>query len=121
MLLRRPPRIRFLLSQSLLPLLAALALCGGCAMPGVPDHTVLVPRGAGSNGVAVRQLEDAGSRVTVMDVDLRTPGIQLEILSEDARRGGATVSGRARTVADWVTKAAALGGINAAFFGRDLG
>src|SRR5207248_224302 len=88
---------------------------------GAPDRTVLVPGGAGWSGVVVRELEDAGSRLTVMDVDLRTPGIQLEIASEDARRNGATVSGAARTVADWVATTAALGGINGGFFGRELG
>ena len=70
MLLRRPPRIKFLLSQPFRPLMAAVALCGGCAMPGAPARTVLVPRGDRWSGVVVRQLEDAGSRLTVLDVDV---------------------------------------------------
>src|SRR5207248_8085120 len=110
----------FALGQILL-LLAAVAVCGGCAAPGAPDRTVIVPRGAEWDGIVIRQLQDAGSEVAVMDVDLRTPGIQVEIASADPRRGGAALSGQAFTVADWLTTTAALGGVNGGFFGRELG
>src|SRR5947208_12853811 len=98
--------------------LAAAFACSGCATLFPPERAVLIPGGAGWHGVVLRQLEESGSRVDVLDVDLRTPGIQLEIASEDPRVGGSALAGQARTVAEWVSATAALGGVNGGFFGR---
>src|SRR5262245_34959825 len=98
---------------------AGACLLASCrSQPESADTTVL-PGGRGSGGVVFRELADSGSRVSLLDVDLATPGLELEIAARPFRSGG-VLGGPARTVAEWLAERSAVAGVNGGFFGRDL-
>jgi hypothetical protein len=77
---------------------------------------------AGRPAVQFRQLHHRWSRVSLLDVDLSYPGIQVRVAAGDPtpRRSDCT-DGAARTVAEWCRRSGATGGINGGFFGRERG
>src|SRR5262249_2473667 len=77
--------------------LALISACGGCALPGGAERTVVVPRSHGTEGIIARTLSEAGSSVALLDIDLRTPGISVKVAAEPQRRG-TSLAGEARTV-----------------------
>ena len=81
--------------------------------PGVVYH--YLPEG----GVLVGS---ARSDALLLDVDLRTPGLHIDVAAENAaKQPGGSVSGVAHTVRDWCVQRHALGGINGGFFGKTQG
>src|SRR5260370_16689414 len=79
-------------------------------------------RAAGQPVVRFRQMHHRWSRVALLDVDLSSPEVRVEVAAAGAspRRSGCS-NGGARTVADWCRATGAVGGINGGFFGRHLG
>ncbi len=62
------------------------------------------------------------SDALLLDVDLRTPGIHIDVAAENvAKQPGGAVAGVAHTVRDWCVQRHALGGINGGFFGKTDG
>jgi hypothetical protein len=82
-----------------------------------------------SPGVIYRYLPEGSALVRgtrsdalLLDVDLRTPGIHIDIAAEQvAKQPGGAVVGMAHTVRDWCVQRHALGGINGGFFGKTFG
>ena len=85
-----------------------VAVAPGVAYHYLPEGSVLV-RGTRSDAL-------------LLDVDLRTPGIHLEVAAENvAKQVGGGMGGTAHTVRDWCVLRHALGGINGGFFGKTVG
>ena len=67
-------------------------------------------------------LGSARSNALLLDVDLRTPGVHIDVAAESvAKQSGGAVSGVAHTVREWCVQRHALGGINGGFFGKTQG
>jgi hypothetical protein len=82
-----------------------------------------------SPGVAYRYVPEGSALVRgthsdalLLDVDLRTPGIHIDVATENvAKQAGGGMGGTAHTVREWCLQRHALGGINGGFFGRTQG
>lgn len=62
------------------------------------------------------------SDALLLDVDLRTPGVHIEVAADNVRKQpGGMVAGVAHTVREWCQQSQALGGVNGGFFGKTLG
>lgn len=62
------------------------------------------------------------SDASILDVDLRTPGLHIEVAADRvAKQPGGTVAGAAHTVREWCVQRRALGGVNGGFFGKTMG
>jgi hypothetical protein len=98
---------------------AALTLC---LLP-VRRHTFLpLPPTAQplAQGVVLRHWDAAGSAVWLLDIDLKTPGLRLEVAAEDEAVQEGRVFADSHTVREWCRKKNALGGINGGFFGKTM-
>src|SRR5260370_10405816 len=100
--------------------MAVLALSVGYLYGRVSDEVLC--RAAGQPVVRFRQMHHRWSRVALLDVDLSSPEVRVEVAAAGAspRRSGCS-NGVARTVTDWCRATGAVGGINGGFFGRELG
>lgn len=99
--------------------LAVSAAVGGCRGVAETESRVLVPATKETGGVVYRQFPDGGSIVSLLDVDLRTPGIRVEIAAEPVGKRAGNLIGKARVVAEWLSTRSALAGINGGFFGKE--
>jgi hypothetical protein len=64
----------------------------------------------------------APSDALFLDVDLRTPGIHVDVAAENVgKQAGGAIGGTAHTVREWCVAQHALGGINGGFFGKTHG
>jgi len=62
------------------------------------------------------------SSALLLDVDLRTPGLHIDVAAEKVEKlPGGAMAGAAHTVREWCVQRHALGGINGGFFGRTQG
>ncbi len=107
-------------ARSLSAVVLALVSLTGCGFGTMAREPALLDGGRGSSGVRVRQFDEGASRVTVIDIDLRTPGVAVEIAPRRPRRVRGRLAAEARTVAEWVSSSSALAGINGGFFGEAL-
>lgn len=73
--------------------------------------------------VVVRKVPVRGdtSHVRVIDVDLTAPRVRVEIAAEDIARREGRITGRARSVPDWLEQTGAVAGVNGGFFGESVG
>ena len=87
-------------------------------------HSVTV-----ASGVEYRYLPEGSlcvqgmsSDALLLDVDLRTPGLHIEVATEKVgKQPNGAVAGIAHTVREWCVQEHALGGINGSFFGKTAG
>ena len=100
-----------------LPVAFGLLALRGC--PGEPGKQVEEKRV--HPAVVVRRVPvgDDASYVRVIDADLS--GARIEIAAEDIARRQNRITGRARSVADWVEHTGAMAGVNGGFFGEAAG
>jgi hypothetical protein len=67
-------------------------------------------------------VQGKASDALLLDVDLRTPGIHIDLATENVgKQSGGAVAGVAHTVREWCIQRQALGGINGGFFGKTEG
>lgn len=71
-------------------------------------------------GVKIRQMKQGASYVRVIDVDLGQPGVRLQVAADEIALRQGLVTGRARTLPDWLERTGAVAGINGGFFGKSL-
>lgn len=73
--------------------------------------------------ITVRKIPVRGetSHVRLIDVDLTAPGVRVDIAAEDIARREGRITGRARSVAEWVEETGAVAGVNGGFFGESVG
>ncbi|MFN3649243.1 MAG: phosphodiester glycosidase family protein [Armatimonadota bacterium] len=74
-----------------------------------------------SPGVVVRSRDTDGSFVRVLEIDLRSPGLRVELAADDIAVREGKITGRARTVPEWLEETGAVAGVNGGFFGADVG
>lgn len=60
-----------------------------------------------------------GTGVDLIDVDMRTAHVSLQIATEHIGRAGGIIGGQAYTPRDWLGKAHALAAVNGGYFGRE--
>ncbi len=94
----------------------------GCkqATPPAPAAPPVPPAAQPAPGIAIRTRTFAGSDVALIDVDLRAPGIRVEVAADDVRPGRGTATGACYTVPEWLERTGAAAGINGGFFGRTV-
>jgi hypothetical protein len=102
-----------------LPGFAAAALL----LRGCPGDSPPVTQSRPAGGVLVReiQLHENTTRVRVIDVDLKAPGVRVEVAAEDIARREGRITGAAHSVSDWVERTGAVAGVNGGFFGERVG
>src|SRR5437870_1178414 len=96
---------------------AAAAVAQGCQGP--KEAVQKLPDTAVAPGVVLRQARVGGGAVRVIDVELGSRA-RVEIAAEDVRLRGGLVSGRARTLREWLRATGAVAGVNGGFFGRTV-
>lgn len=72
-------------------------------------------------GVTTRQLSQGLATVRVIDVDLSRPGVRVQVAADEIGFRERLITGRARTVEEWVGNRKAVAGINGGFFGKTVG
>lgn len=72
-------------------------------------------------GVTTRQLNQGLATVRVIDVDLSRPGVRVQVAADEIGFRDRLITGRARTVEEWVARQKAVAGINGGFFGKRHG
>ena len=72
-------------------------------------------------GVSIRQVKAGAATVRVIDVDLGAPGVRVDVAADDIALREGKVTGRVRTVPEWLEKTGAVAGINGGFFGKRVG
>jgi phosphodiester glycosidase len=112
------PRSSYLpsLRLAVLALSLAFTVCG-CRAPENPAASGEVV----TRGIMVRSLRQGLAPVRVIDVDLSAPGVRVEIAAEEVAVRQGQITGRARTLADWLRVTGAAAGINGGFFGQTVG
>lgn len=85
------------------------------AVPGVNRAVSVAP------GVVVRTANRGLATVRVIDVDLAKPGVRVGIAAEEIAVREKRITGRARTVPDWLRRTGAVAGVNGGFFGATVG
>ena len=109
----RPGYVRFLFLTCLAALAAPPVL-----LPPLPADSKV--GAAISGGVAVRRLTFGYSAVRVIDVDLSAPGVRIEVVAEEVAVRSGKITGRARSLPDWLRKTGAVAGVNGGFFGATV-
>jgi hypothetical protein len=103
-------------------LLLLLTAGAAAVVPGF----VLVGQGGGARspvapGVTVRQHSHRLSGIRVIDADLSAPGIRVEVAADEIAVRQGRITGRARTLPEWLQHTGASAGINGGFFGETVG
>ncbi len=110
--LRTPISLRF---SPLLSVVLLLPFLGGCTVAGQTRSD------EPARGVRTHIVPHGQARVAVIDVDLRARGVRVEVAASDIRVRAGVVSGRARTVEEWLRATGAVAGVNGGFFGKTIG
>lgn len=110
------------LHNRLLVLVPLLGLLGGCS----PKPRPLESEHAVTTGIVYREFIRGSklsmtSDVYVLDLDLKTPGIRLSVVTDGPSVKGSKVFTDSHTVAQWCGRKGALCGINGGFFGMTEG
>lgn len=71
-------------------------------------------------GVALRRIEAGPATVQVIDADLNAPGVRVKVAAEAIGVREGSITGRARTVPEWLAVTGAVAGVNGGFFGRTV-
>jgi len=106
--------------QACVLLLAGLSLVAlrlGC---GSEKPKVVATPGVSIPGVSIRRIEAGPATVRLIDADLNAPNVRVEVAAEDIAIRGGVITGRARTVPEWLEKTGAIAGINGGFFGKTI-
>lgn len=99
--------------------LSVVASAQGCRVPKVAVQKS--PDVQAAPGVVVRRAQVGLSAVRVIDVDLGSGNTRVEVVAQDIRLRDGLVTGRARTLSDWLTATGAAAGVNGGFFGKTVG
>jgi hypothetical protein len=95
-------------------LLAALRVGCGAEKPEVSTSEVDVP------GVLIRRVQAGPATVRLIDADLNAPNVRVEVVADEIAVRGGAITGRARTVSEWLVERGAIAGINGGFFGKTI-
>lgn len=96
-------------------LLAMTRLGCGAEKPTVSTPEVTVP------GISIRRVQAGPATVRLIDADLNAPHIRVEVAADDIAIRDGVVTGRVRTVPEWLEKTGAIAGVNGGFFGKRVG
>lgn len=99
----------------LLFVVVLLPCLGGCTVAAQTQARGPAP------GVHTRVVSHGEARVAVIDVDLQVRGVRVEVAASDVRVRAGVVSGRARTLEEWLRATGAVAGVNGGFFGKTIG
>lgn len=98
-------------------------LLAGCTTRTAPSATKPALPASGDTlapGVVHRAIAmNDGTGVDLIDVDMRTAHVSLQIATEHIGRAGGIIGGQAYTPRDWLGKAHALASVNGGYFGRE--
>lgn len=99
--------------------LSVVASAQGCRVPKVTVRRA--PDVPAAPGVTVRHAQVGLSAVRVIDVDLGSGNTRVEVVAQEIRLRDGLVTGRARTLPDWLSATGAVAGVNGGFFGKTAG
>ena len=127
----RSPRRRLRLSarrSGFIILTGGLVLSGCATLLALVAAPVAGQRRASSaeskglaKGVTLFRLKHGAATMRALRIDLGQPGIRVEVTAEDIAFRSGLITGRARSLPDWIARKGAVAGVNGGFFGKSVG
>jgi len=105
------------------PALFAVPLFAVLTTPGCPASRGAAPRTGETRptaGVTIRLERHGAASVRLIDVELAHPRVRVEVAADEIALRQGRVTGRARTVPEWLEATGAVAGINGGFFGKSV-
>jgi exopolysaccharide biosynthesis protein len=116
-----PRRSGFIVLTGGLILAGVATLVGLVAAPVTGKRAAAVDGKRLAKGVTLFRVKYGASTMRALRIDLAEPGARVEVAADEIGFRKGRITGRARSVPEWIARTGAIAGVNGGFFGESVG